>query len=139
MVLLSKAQKLYALVNMLPNTSDHKRYHQELRDVAGLLAYKVPENSSSSKYMSQQRREAVAEQIDSAILNASGRPVISTLELAARHVTTVWGYAHELGVVPQPGALVPPTKYPTASRGKSGDESEPVPPFDLGLFLEDKH
>jgi hypothetical protein len=88
-------------------------------------------------------------------LDASGRPVISTLELAARHVTTVWGYAHELGVVPQPGALVPPTKYPTAPRGKSGDESEvghilsdvaklnaivqPVPPFDLGLFLEDKH
>lgn len=69
MVLLSKAQKLYALVNMLPNASDHQRYHQELKDVAGLLAYKVPETSSSSKYMSQQRREAVAEQIDSAILS----------------------------------------------------------------------
>ena len=68
-VLLSKAQKLYALVNMLPNPNDRKRYHQELKDVAGLLAYKVPENSSSSKYMSQQRREAVAEQIDSAILS----------------------------------------------------------------------
>lgn len=69
MVLLSKAQKLYTLVNMLPNPSDHERYHQELKDVAGLLAYKVPEASSSSKYMSQQRREAVAEQIDSAILS----------------------------------------------------------------------
>lgn len=50
---------------------------------------------------------------------------------------------------------MPPTKYPTAPRGKSGDEPEvghilsdvaklnaivqPVPPFDLGLFLEDKH
>ena len=88
-------------------------------------------------------------------LDASGRPVISTLELVARHVTTAWGYAHELGVVPQPGALVPPTKFPTAPQGKSGDESEVghilfdvgklnaivqiVPPFDLALFLEDKH
>ena len=69
MALLSKAQKLYALVSMLPNPNDHERYYQELKDVAGLLAYKVPETSSSSKYLSQQRREAVAEQIHSAILS----------------------------------------------------------------------
>ncbi len=69
MLLLSKAQKLYALVSMLPNPSDHERYYQELKDVAGLLAYKVPETSLSSKFLSQQRREAVAEQIHSAILS----------------------------------------------------------------------
>jgi len=136
MVLLSKAQKLYALVSMLPNPSDHEQYYQELKDVAGLLAYKVPETSSSNKFLSQKRREAVAEQIDSAILYASGRPVISTLELIVRHVTTVWAHAHELGVTPQPGASVPPS---TASRGKGGNDPEPVPPFDIGLFLEDKH
>lgn len=88
--------------------------------------------------MTQARREAVAEQIDSAILHASGGPVISTLELVARHVTSTWRFAHELGVAPQPGALLPPTNDPAAFRGKKGDGSDIVPPFDLGLFLDRK-
>lgn len=68
LALLSKAQKLYALVSMLPKPSDRAVYAKELKNVGGLLAYKVPETSSMSKYLSQERREAVAEQINSAIL-----------------------------------------------------------------------
>jgi hypothetical protein len=68
MILLSKAQKLYALVNMLPNPNDREQYHDELKNVAGLLAYVVPEKSLMRKYLSQERRDAVAEQICSAIL-----------------------------------------------------------------------
>lgn len=54
-------------------------------------------------------------------LDASGRPVISSLELIVRHVSTVWGHAHELGIAPQPGASVPPS---AASRGKGSNDSE---------------
>ncbi|KAK2466846.1 hypothetical protein APHAL10511_001104 [Amanita phalloides] len=136
--LLSRAQKLYALVDMLPNPSDREQYGRELRNVAGLLVYKVPEVSASSKYMSQERRDAVAAQIDSAILHASGKPVISTLELVARHVSITWTCAHELGVTIQAGAPLPPTKDPGAVQGKKGNNSEIVPPFDLGLFLDEK-
>lgn len=70
MALLSKAQKLHALANALPKASDRSIYLKELNNVGGLLAYKVPETSSISKYLSQERREAVADQINSAILGA---------------------------------------------------------------------
>jgi len=69
--LLSRAQKLYAVADMLPKPSDRATYLKELANVGGLLAYKVPEESSMSKYLSQERREAVADQINSAILCTS--------------------------------------------------------------------
>ncbi|KAF8636630.1 hypothetical protein AX17_003439 [Amanita inopinata Kibby_2008] len=160
--LLGKAQKLYASVNMLPNCSDREQYHEELKNVAGLLAYKVPEKSLMGKYMSQERREAVADQIDSAILSkppppslmrlalssdhflhhrlsdACANPVISTLELLARHVTTVWAVAHESGVKIQPGAVVPPVKGSLVPTKKSDRDEEVVPPFDINFFLDTK-
>ena len=65
--LLKCAQKLYAMVNMLLEP-DRDRYLKELNNVLGILAYKVPEESSVARYLSQDRREAVAAQINSAIL-----------------------------------------------------------------------
>jgi hypothetical protein len=66
--LLAKAQKLYATVTMLQKPSDREIYHEELQNVCGLLAYEIPEESFMSRYLSQERREAVAKQINSAIL-----------------------------------------------------------------------
>lgn len=66
--LLFRAQKLYSAAGMLKNPSDRARYLKELGNVGGLLAYKHPENSPMAKYLSQERREAVAEQINAAIL-----------------------------------------------------------------------
>jgi hypothetical protein len=68
--LISKAHKLLALINVLPKPSDRAVFLKELTNVGGLLAYKVPETSPVSKYLSQERREAVADQINSAILSA---------------------------------------------------------------------
>jgi hypothetical protein len=39
-----------------------------LDQVGGLLAYKVPEKSPMARYLSQGRREAVADQINAAVL-----------------------------------------------------------------------
>jgi hypothetical protein len=69
MLLLMKAQKLYALTNMLPDPGDRATYLKELKNVGGLLAYQVPEKSSISKYLTMERREAVADQINRAILS----------------------------------------------------------------------
>lgn len=66
--LLLRAQKLYSAASMLSNPSDRATYLKELGNIGGLLAYKVPEDSPVSKYLSQERREAVADQINSAIL-----------------------------------------------------------------------
>ena len=66
--LITRIQKLYALANALPKESDRKTYAEELDQVSGLLAYRGPEKSPMARYLSQGRREAVADQINAAVL-----------------------------------------------------------------------
>ena len=66
--LLHRAQNLYSEANQLPDKNDRAMYLSELGSVGGILAYKVPEESPLVEYMSQERREGIANQIDSAIL-----------------------------------------------------------------------
>lgn len=66
--LLTRVRKLYSSAHALQNPNDRGTYLNELGQVGGLLAYKVPEKSPMAKYLSQQRREAVADQINSAVL-----------------------------------------------------------------------
>ena len=72
--LITRIQKLYVLANALPKESDRKTYAEELDQVGGLLAYKVPEESPMARYLSQGRREAVADQINAAVLCKSSLP-----------------------------------------------------------------
>jgi len=72
--LITKIQKLYVLANALTRESDRRTYAEELDQVGGLLAYKVPEKSPMARYLSQERREAVADQINSAVLCKSQSP-----------------------------------------------------------------
>ncbi|KAJ7097844.1 lish motif-containing protein, partial [Mycena belliarum] len=106
--LLSKAKKLQVLVSMLPNPNERATYAQELRNVAGLLAYPDPQTSPVAKYLSQERREAVANQINTAILYRTGFPAISQLELSTRYTSTLWSFLHDFHVKPRPGGPVPP-------------------------------
>jgi hypothetical protein len=69
--LLQSMHKLYAMVKLLQDPAHHEIYTEELHLVAGLLAYKVPEQSELYKYLSQERREHVADQINAAILGQS--------------------------------------------------------------------
>lgn len=66
--LITRMQKLHIVANALPKESDRKTYGEELNQVGGLLAYKVPEGSPMARYLSQERREAVADQINAAVL-----------------------------------------------------------------------
>ena len=75
MALLTRAQKLYAFSSTLRNPLDRATYLKELENVGGLLAYKVPEKSSMAKYLTLERREAVADQINRAILSKSFIPI----------------------------------------------------------------
>ncbi|KAF7964793.1 hypothetical protein HWV62_2890, partial [Athelia sp. TMB] len=161
--LLLRAQKLYAAANALENPFARGQYLQELGNVGGLLAYTHPENSPMARYLSQERRESVAEQIDSAILCSLilnrlkrsadavwiGRPAVSTLELYARHTTVLWAYlSHDprlraSGKRPV-GLIIPPTdpegKETSLPAKASTDKDilEAVPPFDLPIFLDSK-
>jgi len=139
LTLLLKAQKLDVLINALPKASDRAVYHKELNNVSGLLAYKVPETSSISKYLSQERREAVADQINSAILNRLSQPAVPSLELLARYTSALWSFAHQYGVKPRAGMPLPSTLMQHEELSKSPDnEPETVPLFNLEKFLDSK-
>lgn len=52
----------------------------------------------------------------------TGRPLISSLELITRYTTVLWSYAHNHGIKPRPGAVVPP-KTMTESSAMDVDNS----------------
>lgn len=62
------AQQLNAEYETLTDSVDKTIYQEELKNVISILAYPVPEKSPAAKYLSQERRDAVAEQVNSAIL-----------------------------------------------------------------------
>lgn len=131
MALLLRAQKLLVQLNTLPNAADRATYLEELKNVAGLLAYKIPEESSVAKYLTLERREAVADQINRAILKRTGLPLVSSVELMTRYTHLLWQAANQHGVKARPGAVSP------ARSGKlsSTETDDIVPPFDLHQFL----
>ncbi|KAJ7271885.1 CTLH/CRA C-terminal to lish motif domain-containing protein [Mycena haematopus] len=140
--LLAKAQKLHVLSSMLSNPAERAAYSKELENVTGLLAYPDPESSPVAKYLSHERREAVANQINTAILYRTGLPAISHLELSTRYTSTLWSFLHDFRVRPRPGALLPPTSVdkvasPSLLKGvKVADKDAPeAPRFDLQQFL----
>ncbi|KAF8965249.1 CTLH/CRA C-terminal to lish motif domain-containing protein [Flammula alnicola] len=136
MSLLTRAQKLYAFSNTLPNPADRATYLKELENVGGLLAYKVPEESSMAKYLTLERREAVADQINRAILKRTGRPLVSSIELFTRYTHLLWQSAHEFGVKARPGAVLPPRS--SKATPTDGADNNIVPTFDLHQFLDVK-
>lgn len=141
--LLIRARKLYAHVNSLRNSANRSIYQQELTNVFGLLAYKVPEESPIVKYLSQERRERVAEQVDCAILYNMGMPVISNVELAVRYTHCLWSTLHTMR-----SRLPPRSRWPAGvsllpdldDKTSTGSEKESpeIPPFNLQHFLNTK-
>lgn len=75
LVQLHKAQRLYSEAGSLPKPTDRALYLKELSQVTALLAYTDPENSIMAPYLAQERREAVADQIEGAILCMRSFPI----------------------------------------------------------------
>ncbi|KAF9265478.1 hypothetical protein L218DRAFT_860010 [Marasmius fiardii PR-910] len=116
--LLKSAQKLHALANTLPTKKENERYMKELTNVVGLMAYRIPETSPVASYLSQERRDALAEQIDKAILCRLELPVISRLELLMRESCTTWDFLHNLKVPLKTGAHLFPAGYVQPAKGE---------------------
>jgi hypothetical protein len=68
-LMIHQGQKLYALLNQISHPAEKELYEKELVNVGALLAYPEPETSPLARYLSMERREAVAEQINKAILS----------------------------------------------------------------------
>ncbi|KAH9935026.1 CTLH/CRA C-terminal to lish motif domain-containing protein [Fomitopsis serialis] len=134
--LLHRAQNLYAEVHRLPVAEDRAQYLLELGRVGSLLAYTVPEKGPVTQYLGQDRREALADSIDSAILYRTEQPVVPKLELASRQTSVVWSMLHEQKVRPPPpsswpAGVTPPgmtRPAPAPSIVSSKKSSEPDAP-----------
>lgn len=128
--LLTRVRKLYTSASALRKPTDRGTYLEELGQVGGLLAYKTPEKSPMAKYLSLARREAVADQINSAVLcrlfkvvflplfigctDRTGLPAISKLELNTRYTTTLWGWMHDMKYELPPRRAWPPGVQPVS-------------------------
>jgi hypothetical protein len=143
--LLKHVHELYDCAQALQDPHERAEYQHELSAVSGLLAYKVPEQSPMAKYLTQERREVVADEVNSAILRVSlspssyhcptadvcdadraGSHPISYLELYVRYNTVIWNYMneHEFRVAPSrrwpTGVILPPRPQPTIVSIPSG-------------------
>ena len=78
--LLKHVHGLYDRVQTLQDPHERAEYQHELSAVSGLLAYKVPEQSPMAKYLIQERREVVADEINSAILRVLLSPPATIAE-----------------------------------------------------------
>ncbi|KAI9509651.1 CTLH/CRA C-terminal to lish motif domain-containing protein, partial [Russula earlei] len=136
--LLKHVHELYDCAQALQDPHDRAEYQHELSAVSSLLAYKVPEQSPMAKYLTQERREVVADEVNSAILHRAGSPPISYLEHYVRYNTVIWNYMneHEFRVAPSrgwpTGVVLPSQPQPNIASTPSGakapvsrrDESE---------------
>ncbi|THH33971.1 hypothetical protein EUX98_g199 [Antrodiella citrinella] len=157
--LLHRAQSLYAEAQSLVKPADRVTYIEELSKVSGLLAYTDPENSPMAVYLTQKRREALAAQIESAILYRTNRLPVSKIELYTRYTTTLWALCNRWEVKVPPASSWPAgvklpvqpisshkaavsashsqssTEVPLKKGDKNLAESSNVPMFDLTEFL----
>ncbi|KLO10752.1 hypothetical protein SCHPADRAFT_930366 [Schizopora paradoxa] len=139
---LHKAQHLYAVAQSLHNPRDKEIYLGEVKRVGALLAYLKPEESSIGSLLSQQRRESVANQVNSAILYHLGQPAVSYLELYTRYTTAVWKVLHDMRLPCPQGqpssdsaASAPVANRKLGVLKNERDEVEIIKPFDLAEFL----
>ncbi|KAH8833684.1 lish motif-containing protein [Flagelloscypha sp. PMI_526] len=123
--LLEKAMKLKALSMLLPSSQDRAAYERELENVIGLLAYPVPEESEVARYLSQERRNAVADSVDAAIYYRLGFSPISKIELYTRYTSTCWTLARLLQAEPSANAILPPNWPPPSKDKKSSKKVRP--------------
>ncbi|KAL4258117.1 CRA domain-containing protein [Pleurotus pulmonarius] len=139
--LLKRGQKLYAYAHMLPNPDDRAEYMEELKHVGSLLIYKVPERSPEARYLSQERREATADQVNAAILHSCGSPPVSRLELYTRYTMALTDKLHEHRVKVPPASSRPPWLrliLPDVEESRTKQETTVIPSLDLKTFLDVK-
>ncbi|KAF7323049.1 hypothetical protein HMN09_00084900 [Mycena chlorophos] len=113
--LLAKLTKLKVLVSALP-PPERTTYLEEVANVSNLLAFPDVQASPVARYLSQDRREAVANQINTAILYRMGHPAISHLELSTRYTSTLLSFLSDLHIL-----------APGQKEGKAPDELAGLP------------
>ncbi|ORX36588.1 CTLH/CRA C-terminal to lish motif domain-domain-containing protein [Kockovaella imperatae] len=98
---LTAAQGLHTEAKKLP-PEVRAVYLQEIKDVGALFAYTDPETSILKGFLDQNRRIALADQVNRAILKSQGLSTTSYLEDCARRTTAIYSIISQRGVDPRP-------------------------------------
>lgn len=78
------------LKELVTNMEDYSESASYLDEISSLLAYEDPFNSPASYLLDYSRREAVAQMLNDAFLQAEKSPRLSRLELLGRHLQVVF-------------------------------------------------
>ncbi|KAF8710444.1 hypothetical protein RHS03_01986, partial [Rhizoctonia solani] len=88
--LLQLASGLYQSIKSLSCPSDREVYAKEVEQVCSLMLGPSPESSLAAPYLSMSRREAVADQVNSAMLWYVGEAPAPRLQIWAQTAKVVW-------------------------------------------------
>ncbi|KAK4058848.1 hypothetical protein OIO90_000294 [Microbotryomycetes sp. JL221] len=131
-IAIAQSQALSAKVRQLPLGKDKENWEQECIDVSGLMAYKDLSTCPVRGYLSQERRETLADLVNAAILQRTGRTPVPILSLAVRQATALWSTLAEFRL-PFPPSVQSNTNAKDNGKGKN----KTVPRFDLRTFLSE--
>ncbi|KAM0792297.1 hypothetical protein ACM66B_004986 [Microbotryomycetes sp. NB124-2] len=130
-VAITQSQALNAKVRQLPPGKDKEKWEQECIDVSGLMAYKDLSTCPVRGYLAQERREVLAELVNAAILQRTGRTPMPVLTLAARQCVAIWQTLGEWKV------QFPPVPSTSSKEANSKSKTRTFPRFDLRTFLSE--
>ncbi|CAE6414097.1 unnamed protein product [Rhizoctonia solani] len=88
--LLQLASRLYQSIKSLSCPADREIYTKEVEQVCSLMLGSSPESSLAAPYLSMSRREAVADQVNSAMLWYVGEAPAPRLQIWAQTSKVVW-------------------------------------------------
>ncbi|KAL8278374.1 hypothetical protein RQP46_009266 [Phenoliferia psychrophenolica] len=125
---IKQSQKLRGKADALPPGKERDAWEQECVDVAGLMAYTDLTICPVRGYLSQERRETLAELVNAAILQHGNRTPMPVVALVARQTSSIWQALAEWKHAfppPEPGAA------------KLRSSAKTYPRFDLHTFLQE--
>ncbi|KAK4701264.1 hypothetical protein P7C70_g4969, partial [Phenoliferia sp. Uapishka_3] len=125
---IKQSQRLRAKVGEMEPGKEREAWEAECVDVSGLMAYTDLEICPVRGYLSQGRREVLAELVNAAILKHTKHTPMPLLALVARQTTTIWQALAEWKL-----------QFPPVDPGQPKDRRAPktYPRFDLHKFLEE--
>ncbi|KAG9002694.1 hypothetical protein FRB90_011335 [Tulasnella sp. 427] len=134
--LITRAQYLHLIASQLPTKGEQSAYEDELTNVCALMAYHLPEKSPVERYLSMERREAIAEQINCAILYRTGQNPIPYLQRYAEQTAIVFDTLEELNIPLPPSPSCPPEAISILGQAKLKTlmKQEGKAPLKSGLF-----
>ncbi|GAA6047654.1 hypothetical protein JCM3770_001610 [Rhodotorula araucariae] len=137
-VAIAQAQALAEKVSLLAPGREREGWEKERVDVSALLAYKNVESCEVRGYFEEGRKAALAEMVNAAILQHSGRTALPLLELAARQATAFWATLREMNMPFPPPAPAGRMSDSGNGNGGKGKPLRTLPAFDLHSFLHER-